>query len=237
MILQWPIKNIADFPPIAPNPQSDIYISQGFGNNPKFIQDTVINGITYKAGTYYYASFNLKGHDGLDIACPVGTNVYAAHDGFVQFFKDPDGYGNNIRLGFNADGYTYDLIYGHLLKYEGVSRDVKAGELIGYADTTGFATGPHLHFGIRLWYNGVVLNYNNGFFGYVDPTEYLKGTEMLLLKADNDPTVFVQSADTLIGFDSMASYNKFTEGRNPVIVVMPASELAKFVVAPVVIKL
>ncbi len=60
---------------------------------------------------------------------------------------------------------------------------------------------------------------------------------MVLLKAEGNQTVYAQCGDTLIGFDSMASYNKFTDGRNPVLVVMSASELAKFIISPVVMKL
>lgn len=237
MILKYPIDHISAIPPIDPNPQSSIYISQGFGANPVFPKDTVINGTTYKKGTSVYAQFGLKGHDGLDIACPTGTPVKAAHGGVLSFSKDVDGYGNDATIVFETDGFTYQLIYGHLQRYEGKPRTVVAGEVIAYADTTGFATGPHLHFGVRKLLNGIVLDYSNGYLGYLDPMIFLKGSEMILLKADNDQTVFIQSADTLIGFDSMASYTKFTEGRNPVIVVMPAAELAKFIKAPVVIKL
>lgn len=226
MILEYPLKNISPIPPAFPNPQNDIYISQGFGENPQT-----------------YAQFGMKGHNGLDIAAPFDTPIYAPHDGHILFFDDTitsstGGYGKDIRLYFDADGVTYDLIFGHLHKYEGTApRDVKQGDIIGYVDSTGFSTGNHLHFGVRKLLNGVVMDYQNGYFGYLDPRQFLKGDEMVLLKADNDQTVYAQSGDTLIGFDSPSSYNKFTEGRNPVIVVMPASELAKFIIAPVVIKL
>lgn len=225
MILQYPIDHISAVPPIDPNPQASIYISQGFGGNPEI-----------------YAQFGLKGHNGLDIAAPLDTPVKAVHDGHIEFYNDiltstTGGYGLDIRLDFEADGFTWDCVYGHLHRYEGSPRDVKAGEVIGYVDSTGFSTGNHLHLGIRKLLNGIVLDYSNGFLGYLDPLIFLKGSEMILLKAEGDQTVYVQSADTLIGFDSMASYTKFTEGRNPVIVVVPAAELAKFIKAPVVIKL
>ncbi len=226
MILTWPLKNISPIPPAFPNPQTDIYISQGFGDNPQI-----------------YAQFGLKGHNGIDIAAPLDTPIHAVHDGRIEFFNDAitsptGGYGLDIRLYFEEDGFGWDCVYGHLHKYEGTApRDVKQGDLIGYVDSTGFSTGNHCHFGIRKMINGVVIDYQNGFFGYLDPRQFLKGSEMVLLKADNNQTVYAQCGDTLIGFDSPASYNKFTDGRNPVIVVMPASELAKFIISPVVMKL
>jgi murein DD-endopeptidase MepM/ murein hydrolase activator NlpD len=220
MILQWPLKNIEAIPPIAPNPQTDIYISQGFGSNPQI-----------------YAQFGMKGHNGVDIAAPLDTHILAPHDGTMTFLTDSAGYGNNIRILFNADGFMYEVVLGHLHKYEGQPRDVKQGELIGYVDSTGFSTGNHCHLGVRKYLNGTVLNYDNGFLGYLDPMQFLKGSEMILFKSKTDQTVYAQNGDTLTGFDTMDSYNKFTDGRNPVIVLLDPEELAKFIISPVVMKL
>lgn len=219
MILSWPIKNVSGIPPISPNPQDSIYISQKFGEHPEI-----------------YAQFGLKGHDGLDIAAPLDTKIYAPHDGVIQFFTDAN-YGKDIRLYFDEGGITWDIIFGHLHKYEGQPRTVKTEDLIGYVDSTGFSTGNHLHFGVRRKLNGVVLDYSNGYFGYLDPMQFLKGTEMILFKGKTSQTVYAQNGDTLTGFDSMTSYNKFTEGRNPVIVLLDPEELNKFIISPVVIKL
>jgi murein DD-endopeptidase MepM/ murein hydrolase activator NlpD len=173
MKLLWPIDNIREFAPIAPT-QLDIYISQNFGRDTYFTRDTVINGRTYLKGSSLYAQYGLKGHNGLDIACPMGTPVRASYDGKIDFVKDGDGYGNNARLTFNADGFDWEVIYGHLLRYEGVERQVRAGEIIAYADSTGFSTASHLHFGLRKYLNGSVVDYSNGYLGYIDPIPYLR---------------------------------------------------------------
>lgn len=157
MNLVWPIDNIRSIPPLFPNPQTDIYISQGFGEHPEI-----------------YAQFNLQGHNGIDIAAPLDTPIKAVHDGKIEFYTDPVGYGNDIRLYFDEDGFTWDCVFGHLHKYEGQPRDVKAGDIIGYVDSTGFSTGNHLHFGIRKQLNGQVVDYANGFLGYIDPLPFFK---------------------------------------------------------------
>lgn len=116
-----------------------------------------------------YDIFGLKGHNGLDIAYEDGTEVFAAHDGTVDFQEDSyKGLGAVV----TTDGYK--TIYWHLKEYAGVNRKVKAGELIGYGDSTGYSTGPHLHFGLKLLsINNEVLNRDNGYDGAVDPTPFI----------------------------------------------------------------
>lgn len=146
--LLWPLKGIGVTP--------GIYITQYFGQK---LND--------------YAQFGMKGHNGIDIAAPKGTPVLAVHDGKVEHFTD-NGYGINARLFFNEEGNQYEVTYGHFWKYEGGPRAVKEGEVIGYVDSTGFSTGHHLHFGIRQYGFMGVENYNNGYFGYVDPLPLMK---------------------------------------------------------------
>lgn len=118
-----------------------------------------------------YIQFGLKGHNGLDFVAKNGTPIYAAHDGDLIFANDLNpngtyrGFGKYARIE-NADGWTY---YAHQLRFEGVSRKVKALEKIGYVDSTGYSTGPHLHFGFRPR----IHDLNNGFGGCVDPLPFL----------------------------------------------------------------
>jgi murein DD-endopeptidase MepM/ murein hydrolase activator NlpD len=88
-------------------------------------------------------------HQGIDIPCPTGTNIYACTDGVISFVGDDDVYGNYIILSeYNTD---VKFLYGHLSKIlvkEGDS--VKAKQIIGNSGTTGLSTGPHLHFGISM---------------------------------------------------------------------------------------
>ncbi len=130
-----------------------------------------------------YSQFGLKGHNGLDWAAPLGTPLLAVHDGEIQFLTEGtdygSGYGKNLRLYFDEEDYTWDCIYGHLQGYQGNPRKVKAGEVIGYVDSTGFSTGNHLHFGIRKIKNGIIENYNNGYFGYIDPMPFFRKESMV----------------------------------------------------------
>ena len=90
-------------------------------------------------------------HNGLDIAVPRGTSVYAMADGVVRLNADNFYYaGNHIIL---DHGQGLNSMYLHLnesLVQEG--QQVKKGEKIGRVGTTGRSTGPHLHWGVQ-WYS------------------------------------------------------------------------------------
>jgi murein DD-endopeptidase MepM/ murein hydrolase activator NlpD len=87
-------------------------------------------------------------HEGVDLAAPVGTPVYAASDGIVVGAAPNGGYGNWIRIDHPGKLAT---VYGHLSEFapdieSGVQ--VSQGELIGFVGSTGRSTGAHLHFEI-----------------------------------------------------------------------------------------
>lgn len=90
-------------------------------------------------------------HTGVDIGVPVGTPVLAAASGVVTFAGgDPSsGYGYYAIID-NGDGVS--TLYGHLalppLLHAGLF--LTQGGLIGLSGSTGFSTGPHLHFEVRL---------------------------------------------------------------------------------------
>lgn len=87
-------------------------------------------------------------HDGLDIKAPAGTAIYAAADGEVVYAGNLRGYGNLIILRHNDRFYT---TYAHNQKnLATVGATVQAGQLIGLVGATGRASGPHLHFEVRL---------------------------------------------------------------------------------------
>ncbi len=75
-----------------------------------------------------------------------GTPVLAVQDGLAEFKQTSLG-GNSIWL-VTATGERY--FYAHLDAFEGASRAVEAGEVIGYVGQTGNARGDHLHFEVRL---------------------------------------------------------------------------------------
>jgi murein DD-endopeptidase MepM/ murein hydrolase activator NlpD len=87
-------------------------------------------------------------HNGIDLAAPTGTDVYAARDGNVVEVKKGDPLlGNFVRLD-HGDGYQ--TVYGHLSRIDSsLNSHVLSGTIIGKVGSTGMSTGPHLHFEIR----------------------------------------------------------------------------------------
>ena len=93
---------------------------------------------------------NWRAHTGVDFAAPKGTRVLAAADGVVVSAGWRGGYGNAIDI---RHGGSITTLYGHLSGFAGGIRAgtrVHQGELIGYVGTTGWATGPHLHYEFRV---------------------------------------------------------------------------------------
>ena len=91
-----------------------------------------------------------RSHNGTDCAAPTGTPIMASSDGRIRFVGNQNGYGKTIIVE-HRDGYS--TLYAHL---NGFARGLKSGqrvrqgEMIGYVGMTGWATGPHLHYEIRV---------------------------------------------------------------------------------------
>ena len=86
-------------------------------------------------------------HQGVDIAAPEGTPVFAAASGKVKMAEALGGWGKLIILE-HADGFSTH--YAHLDGYEVKAGDqVLKGQLIGKVGNTGQSTGPHLHYEVR----------------------------------------------------------------------------------------
>jgi len=89
-------------------------------------------------------------HKGVDYSAPHGTAVKATSDGVVEFVGRQNGYGNFIVLR-HRDNYT--TAYGHLSRFAAGLKPgtaISQGETIGYVGSTGWATGPHLHYEFRV---------------------------------------------------------------------------------------
>jgi murein DD-endopeptidase MepM/ murein hydrolase activator NlpD len=89
-------------------------------------------------------------HKGIDFAVPTGTPVMAAGSGTIQYAGRQRGYGNFIIVNH---GNGYATAYGHLSRFAGsirVGTRVRQGQTIGFSGMTGIATGPHLHYEIRI---------------------------------------------------------------------------------------
>jgi murein DD-endopeptidase MepM/ murein hydrolase activator NlpD len=91
-----------------------------------------------------------KKHEGVDMAAPLGTPIKASGDGVVDFVGTQNGYGNFVVL---KHWSNYSTAYGHMSRFaSGLRRGQKVsqGDVIGYVGTTGWATGPHLHYEFRI---------------------------------------------------------------------------------------
>lgn len=89
-----------------------------------------------------------KNHDGIDMAAPSGTPIYATADGRVEMAKWYGGYGNFVEI---EHGGNVETRYGHMSRINvSAGQMVKEGDLIGWVGSTGRSTGPHLHYEIRI---------------------------------------------------------------------------------------
>jgi murein DD-endopeptidase MepM/ murein hydrolase activator NlpD len=110
----------------------------------------VVGTITSKYGPRWGRT-----HAGIDIAVPTGTPIKAADDGTVVWVGWDGNYGRCIRID-HGGGHIVTL-YAHLSGYTVEEGDtVHRGDVIGYSGNTGYSTGPHLHFEVRV--DGVAKN-------------------------------------------------------------------------------
>lgn len=108
-------------------PTSGGYISSSFGGraNP-------------------FSGYGRDWHPGIDIAIDYGAPVYASAAGYVQQAGWYGGYGRYVRIGHD---YGYQTAYGHMSSIACHAGEyVKKGQVIGYVGSSGYSTGPHLHF-------------------------------------------------------------------------------------------
>ena len=108
-------------------------------------------------------------HLGVDYAAPTGTPVRSVGDGVVEFAGQQNGYGNVVKIRHTNDRST---LYAHLSRIDvRLGQRVEQGGRVGAVGTTGWSTGPHLHFEFRV--NGE----------HQDPLKIAKASETLTLPA------------------------------------------------------
>ncbi|MCY4663711.1 MAG: M23 family metallopeptidase [Acidimicrobiaceae bacterium] len=102
---------------------------------------------------------SVRQHNGIDLGGDTGDRVRAARSGEVILAGEKGGFGNTIVI---YHGLGYSTLYAHLSRIEvSVGQNVASGDRIGAIGSTGWSTGPHLHFELRI--DGRA----------VDPTPYL----------------------------------------------------------------
>lgn len=120
-----------------------------------------------------YVNGNLSGrHRAIDLAAPEGTPIQATNDGIVVLAEELYLTGNAIYIDHGMGLFSQ---YAHLFELSvKVGDRVKQGDIIGLVGSTGFSTGPHLHF--TFWAHNVPVN-PDLFFGKT-PFHWFEGEEI-----------------------------------------------------------
>lgn len=143
----------------TPNHETGYYKPDGEGTKPEFLKVPLHYeriGSRFNYHRFDPVLHRVHPHLGVDFDAPMGTPVKAIGDGIVVMCKQMRGYGNVLMIRYNQ---TYKTLYAHLEKFARTikpNEHVKKGEVVGYVGTTGWTTGPHLHF--SLYKNGVAIN-------------------------------------------------------------------------------
>jgi len=148
----------------------DAIISQRFGNSAKM-----------------YTDLGLKGHNGIDFACKIGTKIIAVADGEVSYCGGDSIEGIGVVIIHKFPEGDFKSIYWHLSSFSVKLGDkIKAGQQIALSGNTGRSTGPHLHFGFKpitlgenkwTWWN---TEQKNGYAGAIDPFPYFEESPTIL---------------------------------------------------------
>lgn len=137
-------------------PVSPFIITQKFGENKVCIatdgSKRLISCDGLNPPTNYKSLYGPLGHKGVDLYAKHGQDVRAVQDGVVYMIDTSAKSGLDVRIEHLIDGIKFRTIYEHLLGYDvRVGQKITAGQLIGWADNTGYSSGDHLHFEMLIW--------------------------------------------------------------------------------------
>ncbi|RJU01970.1 M23 family metallopeptidase [Arthrobacter frigidicola] len=135
-----------------------------------------------------YGNYQPYGHDGIDIACPMDTPIYAPGDGVVDFSGDGRDmpYDMCIKWGFTTDPAAkwatglavfidhgeFGTYYAHMNRTDldhMTGQRISAGTLLGLSGNSGRSGGPHVHWSAVKW----PINYNDGLYSRRDPLSFV----------------------------------------------------------------
>ena len=127
-------------------------LTQGFGERPEV----------------YRSRFGLPGHNGIDWGLPIGTPILAVDAGKVIVrHTSATGFGRYIKLQHSWG----QSLYAHLSEFQvEVGDEVERGQRVGLSGNSGFSTGPHLHFGMRI----NPYSKSDGWYGYTNPHRFIE---------------------------------------------------------------
>lgn len=142
-----------------------------FSSDSEFLKP-IEGRLTTPFGYTRYVNGTLSGrHMAIDLAAPQGTPIMATNDGIVVLSDELYLAGNSIYIDHGMGLFSQ---YGHLFELHVETGDeVKQGDIIGLVGSTGFSTGPHLHF--TFWAHNVPVN-PDLFFGKT-PFHWHQGSE------------------------------------------------------------
>lgn len=196
-----------ELPGINPEPQPmpfafEVYplpsvarISQEFGVNPD-----------------YYRQFGLPGHEGIDLAVPIGMPVLSVSAGTIASASSTGNYGRHVRV-THADGWQ--TLYAHLSAIAAqVGQSVDAGDVLGNSGSSGNTTGPHLHFGLK--HLGFAYTSPNGTvwpFNIFDATAFLEAVAVTGGEIMRTAGQRVAAGVRSIGVDYLADSALFAKAR------------------------
>lgn len=123
---------------------------------------------------FSYDGVPLRGHNGVDFGTPNGTKLLATDDGeVVQVGYEAKGFGNFVKLSH----VWGESVYAHMEKVSVKEGDkVARGDALGLSDNTGNSSGPHLHFGVRIFPN----KRGDGWGGYHDPIPFMNPADVII---------------------------------------------------------
>lgn len=109
----------------------------------------------FSTGRVHPVFGGVRPHNGMDVGAPSGTAISAADGGEIIFTGWMGGYGYTTMVNHGGGIVT---LYAHQNQHPPVSvgQMVAQGETVGYVGSTGYSTGPHLHFEVRV--NGAVID-------------------------------------------------------------------------------
>lgn len=103
---------------------------------------------SYYGPRYSPHSGRLRMHEGIDVGARTGTPIVAPADGIITFSGKKMGFGNLVHI---DHGYGIETIYAHAHTLEVEKGDrVRRGDKIATIGSTGYSTGPHLHYEVRV---------------------------------------------------------------------------------------
>jgi murein DD-endopeptidase MepM/ murein hydrolase activator NlpD len=141
-------------------PVKRFYLSQRFGENKVCVHvyngDFILCDGTNPPGGYK-SVYGRQGHLGIDIPARRWTPIVAGLGGKVIHIDTNEKSGFDVRIRSVADGEEYTHIYEHMVKWNvEIGETVEKGQLIGWVGSTGYSTGPHLHWQIMDQWNNAL---------------------------------------------------------------------------------